>query len=298
MLQTTFLWYLVQVNQYQSLSIAAEKLHVSQPALSSGIKKLEQQLGTKLLERTYKGITLTEDGKKVVTLAEQAFGYLDKIETLFQPLSATNLEQNLSDLTIYCNPAYTPMLLKSLLSKQNATENALPQLFELTPEVDVRSLILNTSQAVALGIVSETDNLLPGLSYIPLCTSKAYVQCSRNFPYIPPNKSSISFKELVKLPLAISKKSFGFQKSLHKNLQLYGEPNVKVLAPNQASIATAVHSGIAYSFTNNFFASTKDNNLRYIPIRNSPKYYLALTYNRNINPQKITALAELLKQHL
>ena len=66
MLQSTFLWYLVQVNQYQSLSIAAEQLHVSQPALSTGIKKLEQQLGVKLLERTYKGVTLTEEDKDFV----------------------------------------------------------------------------------------------------------------------------------------------------------------------------------------------------------------------------------------
>ena len=297
MLQTTFLWYLVQVNQYQSLSIAAEQLHVSQPALSTGIKKLEQQLGVKLLERTYKGVTLTEEGKKVVALAEQAFGYFDQIEAMVQPSSITEFDNNLSDLMLYSNPAYTPTLMKALLSKHDTTESAIMRLTELTPEVDTEQLILNNPQAILFGIVSETHNFSPGISYTPLRTSKAYVMCSHDFPYIPPNKSSISFKELVKLPLAISKVSFGFQKSLYKNLQLYGEPNIKVLAPSHASVTSAVQSGIAYAFTNKFFPPTAGNTLRYIPIRNSSKYYLAMTYNKDINPQKITTLAELLKQH-
>ena len=76
MVQTTFLYYLTRVAHYQSLSIAAQELHVSQPALSQGIKTLEKQLGAKLLERTYKGVTLTKEGKEVVALAESAFAYL------------------------------------------------------------------------------------------------------------------------------------------------------------------------------------------------------------------------------
>ena len=298
MLQSTFLWYLVQVNQYQSLSIAAEQLHVSQPALSTGIKKLEQQLGVKLLERTYKGVTLTEEGKKVVALAEQAFGYFDQIEAMFQPSSTTEFDQDLGDLMLYSNPAYTPTLMKALLSKHDSAEHAIMQLTELTPDTDVTELFQNDPQAVTFGIVSENYKLSSGIAYTPLRTSKAYVMCSHDFPYIPPDKSSISFKELVKLPLAISKVSFGFQKSLYKNVQLYGEPNIKVLAPSHASVTSAVQSGIAYAFTNKFFPPTAGNTLRYIPIRNSPKYYLALTYNKNLDPQKIATLAELLKQHL
>ena len=298
MLQSTFLWYLVQVNQYQSLSIAAEQLHVSQPALSTGIKKLEQQLGVKLLERTYKGVTLTEEGKKVVALAEQGFAYFDEIETMFQRASATESDQDLSDLTLYSNPAYTPTLMKALLSKHDSTVHTIMRLTELTPDTDVADLLKNDPQAVTFGIVPENYKLSPGIAYTPLRTSKAYVMCSHDFPYIPPDKSSISFKELVKLPLAISKVSFGFQKSLYKNVQLYGEPNIKVLAPSQTTVSSAVQSGIAYGFTNKFFPPTTGNTLRYIPIRNSPKYYLALTYNKNLDPQKIATLAELLKQHL
>lgn len=71
MLNTMFLWYLVQINKYNSLSTAAEHMHLTQPALSSAIKSLEDQLHTKLLNRSYKGITLTEEGMQVVKKAEK-----------------------------------------------------------------------------------------------------------------------------------------------------------------------------------------------------------------------------------
>ena len=46
MIQSTFLWYLLKISQYKSFSATAEALHISQPALSSAIKTLEEQLGT------------------------------------------------------------------------------------------------------------------------------------------------------------------------------------------------------------------------------------------------------------
>ncbi|MBQ3120286.1 MAG: LysR family transcriptional regulator, partial [Peptococcaceae bacterium] len=79
MLQSAPLWYLIQVGNYQSLSIAAEQLHISQPSLSVAIKKLEKELGLQLLERTYRGVRLTADGEKVVELASKAFAYFDEI---------------------------------------------------------------------------------------------------------------------------------------------------------------------------------------------------------------------------
>lgn len=60
------LYYLIKINDYQSISLAAENLHISQPALSQAIKNLEKNLNLTLLNRTYRGVNLTEDGKKVV----------------------------------------------------------------------------------------------------------------------------------------------------------------------------------------------------------------------------------------
>ena len=46
-----------------NITAAAEKLHISQPAVSKSIKSLENQLGGALFIRTKRGVTLTEEGK-------------------------------------------------------------------------------------------------------------------------------------------------------------------------------------------------------------------------------------------
>lgn len=120
MLQSTPLWYLIQVGNYQSVSIAAEKLHISQPSLSIAIKKLEDELGLKLLERTYRGVCLTEDGKKVVELANKAFSYFDEIESYAKKATESYSDMP-KNITIYTNPA----LIQSLTSAFHHTDNNL-----------------------------------------------------------------------------------------------------------------------------------------------------------------------------
>lgn len=55
--------YFVSLARTKTFSEAAERVHVSQPALSQQIKKLETELGTPLVERMGRTIKLTEDGK-------------------------------------------------------------------------------------------------------------------------------------------------------------------------------------------------------------------------------------------
>ena len=53
------------------LTRAAEKLHLSQPALSAQIKALEDELALSLFERTSVGMTLTAAGKRILAEAEK-----------------------------------------------------------------------------------------------------------------------------------------------------------------------------------------------------------------------------------
>jgi DNA-binding transcriptional LysR family regulator len=53
------------------LTRAAEKLHISQPALSAQIKALEDELDLSLFERTSAGMTLTAAGKRLLAEAEK-----------------------------------------------------------------------------------------------------------------------------------------------------------------------------------------------------------------------------------
>ena len=48
--------YLVEISKVRSFRLAAENLLVTQPAISEAVKKLEQELGVILLERSQSGV--------------------------------------------------------------------------------------------------------------------------------------------------------------------------------------------------------------------------------------------------
>lgn len=59
------------VAQMRHLTRAAEKLHISQPALSAQIRALEDTLGVALFERTPAGMMLTAAGRRLLPAAEK-----------------------------------------------------------------------------------------------------------------------------------------------------------------------------------------------------------------------------------
>ncbi|MGW7367732.1 LysR family transcriptional regulator [Streptomyces sp. NPDC054841] len=62
-------WCFTVVAEYRHFGRAAEALHTTQPSLSRQIHRLEQQLGTRLFERTPHGNHLTEAGEVFLPLA-------------------------------------------------------------------------------------------------------------------------------------------------------------------------------------------------------------------------------------
>ncbi len=62
-----------QVAEAASFSRAADRLHISQPAVSKGVRDLERQLGVALLERRSDGVRTTEAGAVLLTHAREIF---------------------------------------------------------------------------------------------------------------------------------------------------------------------------------------------------------------------------------
>ena len=62
-----------------TLSDAAEKLHLSQPALSRNMKKLEDDMGVPLFDRQRNKMTINENGRLTATLAEKVIDDIDNL---------------------------------------------------------------------------------------------------------------------------------------------------------------------------------------------------------------------------
>lgn len=74
--------YLVAVADHQHFGRAAETCHVSQPTLSTQIKKLERELGVPLLERGTRSVLLTDAGRQVVARARAMLVEADTIREI------------------------------------------------------------------------------------------------------------------------------------------------------------------------------------------------------------------------
>jgi LysR family hydrogen peroxide-inducible transcriptional activator len=76
--------YLVAVVEHRHFGRAAEACNVSQPTLSSQIKKLEDELGVTLLERTNKRVDLTPVGAQILAHARRALFEAGEMEAVAQ----------------------------------------------------------------------------------------------------------------------------------------------------------------------------------------------------------------------
>jgi len=71
--------YFQQIAKLKSISKVANNSHISQPALSQQIQKLEDSLGKKLFIRSNRGVKLTESGKIVLKYADNIIRTHDKM---------------------------------------------------------------------------------------------------------------------------------------------------------------------------------------------------------------------------
>lgn len=110
--------------QEGSFNKAANKLHIAQPTLTASIKSMEKELDKTLLIRDTRGISLTENGEKVLRFSKA-------ISFLYQ-----NLLEELNDTT----PTFTGNLavVASKFFSEMVLEKFLPSFREKFPAIKVR----------------------------------------------------------------------------------------------------------------------------------------------------------------
>jgi DNA-binding transcriptional LysR family regulator len=78
--------YLVALAEELNFTRAAEREHVAQPALSQQIRRLEDEVGLALVERTTRHVSLTDAGEVLVVRARRVLAELDAAGTELQAL--------------------------------------------------------------------------------------------------------------------------------------------------------------------------------------------------------------------
>jgi len=87
--EPTLLRAFVAVCETGGFTRAAERLHLTQSAVSHQIRRLEEQVGRPLLYRTTRKLTLTEDGEDFLRHAEQILQGQDALTRRFQSSTAS-----------------------------------------------------------------------------------------------------------------------------------------------------------------------------------------------------------------
>lgn len=99
--------------KHQSFSRAAEQLFITQSGISVLIRKLENQLGFRLFERTTRRVSLTEFGTKFLPIAHRNLLDLDgAAATIGRSASAANRR-----LAVGANPLFAKMVLPTVINE-------------------------------------------------------------------------------------------------------------------------------------------------------------------------------------
>jgi LysR family hydrogen peroxide-inducible transcriptional activator len=126
--------YLVAVAEHRHFGRAAEACNVSQPTLSSQIRKLEVELGVTLLERTNKRVDITPVGSQILIHAKRALTEAGQMEAVARAAS----DPLVGPLKLGVIPTLAPYLMPLLLKP---LRQAYPGLTIELWEDQTRSLI-------------------------------------------------------------------------------------------------------------------------------------------------------------
>ncbi len=104
--------YIAAVTQLGSLRRASEHLHVSQPALSEAVSKLERELGVTLLDRRRSGVRLSRQGRDLLPHITDALDAVNRLREAAGDQKAASRSVRLGTV----NTATTQLLIPSLLA--------------------------------------------------------------------------------------------------------------------------------------------------------------------------------------
>jgi LysR family hydrogen peroxide-inducible transcriptional activator len=167
--------YLVAVAERRHFGKAADACHVSQPTLSTQIKKLEEELGVVLLERTNRQVMLTPVGERIVAQAQRVLREVDDLvhtaEQFRDPFGG--------EFRLGLIPTVAPYLLPRILGPiRKSFPNLKIRLTEGQTAVVGERLRAGDLDAVILALPLEEENVVEAELY----REPFYFAASKNHP--------------------------------------------------------------------------------------------------------------------
>jgi LysR family transcriptional regulator, hydrogen peroxide-inducible genes activator len=180
--------YIIAVDTYRHFATAAEKCHVTQPTLSMQLKKLEDDLGIILFDRSRQPVIPTEAGKAVINQARVVINEFRKIGEIVKET------QNLiaGELKIGIIPTLAPYLLPRFIGNFLSTYPGITlQIQELVTEDIISGLQRETIDAGIL--VTPIDS--QGIEEKKLFYERFFIYISEKDPLI--SKAIINPEDLT-----------------------------------------------------------------------------------------------------
>ncbi len=266
-------FYVVAKNKH--MTKASEELHISQPAISQSIKKLEDELGGALFLRSNKGMELTSEGKMFYEYVKGALELINNAEnefTSFKDLSK-------GDIKIGCSTTLTKLILVDVLK----------EFHEEYPNINISITNDLTSNLISDLKLGKLDFVIFNESNIKEnnLNLEKIKKLKQGFIYNPDYfKDGINtFEDLNNYPLILQKEESNSRKlldsiALDYNVKLI--PKMEVVSQELITEFTNIGLGIGYSIID--LAKRNYPNLKELNINKKiPNINIYLATNKNVS---------------
>lgn len=145
--------YALVVAKCASLSEAAKRLFISQPSLSEAIKKLEEELGTKIFIRDRTGMTVTEEGEEFLNAAQSIIDQVLNIEKHFERVNEQSVKTSISVIHYF----FMGEVFAELINK--AEDRNLDSYYIRLLDADTLKVIADVTDGNSeIGVISYTEH--------------------------------------------------------------------------------------------------------------------------------------------
>lgn len=233
---------IVAIAELGSISETAEKLHISQPAISIALDNLEKELNLRIFIRNRSGTKPTDNGKILIEKARQALMTVQEIKNY----GLIDNRDLVGKIAISSNTSMCRiLLLKSVIKFKKIYKKVDISLSEEGSITTKEDLLKNK---VHIGLVSrrkysDYDNTL---TFIPLIKGKLLACVSKKSPLA--GRETVSFKEIVAYPLILFSQFHRMNSHINDNIAKYGIPNILFTAKSLETVKPAIVEGEAITF--------------------------------------------------